>query len=397
VKVAFAELVRHGLNLALAAERIVLFGRLHERWPAEARRILVHRTGNIGDTVVAVPALLAIKDRYRSGRLTLLTAAGGAGAPSAEETLEGTGIVDECIRYDAGQLRAAKERVRLARSLASRRFDLFVGLSSAGGGGRVWALFRDMLFSRMAGCDCATGFRLVSLPQRWARLHGFSRGELLPEFRRLLALVPGGQDFWARACFRWPGLAGRRREAWQLLTRHGVSCGQALVVVHPGGKLPLKRWMADRFGLLARHVAGAYGVAVVLTGGSSERELCEQVGRFVPVERRVNLAGETTVPELVGVLACARAVVSNDTSARHLAAAVGTPCLALVSGRDHPAKWTPIGDKQVQLSAPVRCSPCFRSQCKSRQCLRGVSVADAVAAFDRLWRRYVIPTGCGKG
>lgn len=145
----------------------------------------------------------------------------------------------------------------------------------------------------------------------------------------------------------WPGLGALREEARRLLTRFRVDGDGGVVVVHPGSKLPLKQWMPEKFAALARHILRKYGVKIVLTGGDGDRALCERVRRTLPVGQSVNLAGRTEMREFMGVLALARAVVSNDTGAMHLAAAVGMPCLAIVSGRDHAAKWKPIGEKHL--------------------------------------------------
>ncbi len=379
--------LRLGLNLLLHGERALLFGQVGGNWPRDAERVLIHRPGNIGDTVVALPALVALRRLYPAAALTLLTSPGRDGSPSAVDVLEGTGMMDDFVLYHA-RPRGASPRLALARDLRKRRFDLFVSLSSAGGGRRAWALLRDMLFGKTIGCPHVGGFWLPSLPQQWVRSSPAASRLVLPESERLLCLVPGGQASWAQMEFAWPGLEQLRRETDRLLGQYGLN-GAGFVVIHPGAKLPLKRWMPERFGSLARHIRAEYGAEVVLTGGRGEHTICGEVAECEGSGQCLNLAGKTSIRQFFGVLARAKAVVSNDTGGMHLAAAVGTPCVAILSGRDHPVKWRPLGHRHVRVSAEMGCSPCFKSECSSRDCLKRISVADVSNAFDELWRLHV--------
>jgi ADP-heptose:LPS heptosyltransferase len=244
-----------------------------------------------------------------------------------------------------------------------------------------------MLFARLAGCNAAGGFRLASLPPRWLPARHRPGAFVLPEFERLLALVPGGRRWWRRHRFSWPGLERLKERARAVLQAQGMATGEPFVVIHAGAKLALKRWMPDRFGWLARHVARTSDTKIVLTGAPGDRAVNTEVLRASGDGVCLDLTGKTAVGELTGVLALAEAAMANDTGAAHLAAAVGTPCLVLMSGRDHRRKWKPIGGNHVRLRAEVLCSPCHRNECASRRCLRKITVGEAAAAFDRLWRQ----------
>ena len=389
-----AEAFRRMTNALIAAERGILFGRVAEGWPQDARRILVHRSGNIGDTVVAIPALLAVRHLYPAAEVTLLTCPGHGGLPSAVDVLDGTRIVDDYVVYRRTVGKEFRERLLLAKRLRARGFDLFVSLSSAGGGKRVATLLRDMVFARAAGCRAVGGFHLVSLPQQWAGRGKRARGVVLAESERLLALVPGGLAFWRNTRFEWPTMSELRERAACMVAKHNLDAGTGFVVVHPGAKLGVKRWMPERFGAVACHVSKVYGVKVAITGSAAEETICQKVAQAVEPKFRTNLAGKTNAGELLALLAKAKAVISNDTGAMHLSALFKTPCLAVMSGQDHPAKWKPIGDRHIQLRAEVDCSPCFRVECSSRECLTRITVEEAVRAFDRLWRLHVAPSWC---
>jgi ADP-heptose:LPS heptosyltransferase len=198
-------------------------------------------------------------------------------------------------------------------------------------------------------------------PRRWdierprlaVNLHG--RG---PESHRLLrAAAP--ETLWAFANADAGHLDGppwREEEhevrRWcRLLRHHGVSCDESdlslaapdlpvprgVTIIHPGAKVPARRWPADRFAAVARHL-GEAGHRVVITGSASERDL------RVRVARRAGLPASalpfTGLGELAALVAHARLVISGDTGIGHLATAYATPSVTLF-GPMSPARWGP--------------------------------------------------------
>ncbi|MEU5726829.1 glycosyltransferase family 9 protein [Micromonospora sp. NPDC047738] len=124
-------------------------------------------------------------------------------------------------------------------------------------------------------------------------------------------------------------------------TAAGMPAG--VTVLHPGSKIPAKRWPAGRFAALARTLADR-GHRVVLTGSTGERDLSARIARDAGLPPNAVLAGRTDLAELAALVADARLVVSGDTGVAHLATGYGTASVVLF-GPVPPAHWGPPPDR----------------------------------------------------
>jgi heptosyltransferase-2 len=175
--------------------------------------------------------------------------------------------------------------------------------------------------------------------------------------------------------------------------RFALNAGVIWVGVNAGAEYGLaKRWPAERFAAVARSVIQSSSRGVVLTGGAADLDLAtsiraELLQAGASPERVVLLAGKTSLRELAAVLAACAGVVTNDTGPMHLAAAVGTPVVAIF-GSTEPALTAPglPGDSRHRLlRSPVSCAPCFLRVCPvDFRCMRGVTTERVVSAVDDL-------------
>ena len=183
---------------------------------------------------------------------------------------------------------------------------------------------------------------------------------------------------------------GRLRVRRSPAARPGGLPDGAYVVVHPGASVPARAWGAERNAALAAALAAA-GRAVVVTGGPSERGLCERVAAAAP--GAVDLAGRTDHRALAEVLAGADAVVVGNTGPAHLAAAVGTPVVSLYAPTVPAVRWRPWGVPSVLLGDhDIGCAGCRARVCpyEGQPCLAVVGTDDVVAAVDRLAPQRVV-------
>jgi ADP-heptose:LPS heptosyltransferase len=178
-----------------------------------------------------------------------------------------------------------------------------------------------------------------------------------------------------------PSDAASAERVNRLLAPTGVSVGEC-VLMHIGSGADRRRWHAEAWVTLGRALE-ARGHRLVFTGrGAQEetavREIAAQLGR------PINLCGHLDWHEFVEAIRGARAVITVETAAAHVAGATGTPCVAIWSGitsRDH---WRPLGDSVVLLSRDVPCAPCFRSRgCAAMSCVRDLTARDVLAVVDR--------------
>jgi ADP-heptose:LPS heptosyltransferase len=332
-------------------------------------RVLVARLDGAGDVVLAGPAVRAVA---AAAEVTLLCGPAGAAAgrllPGVADVLT---WACPWVLADPPPVRGA-DVSRFVAIVAAGGFDAAVVLTSFHQSPLPLALLL-----RLAGIR-SIGGASVDYPGALldVRLRpGEDLAEDQPEPERMLAIaraagfpLPPGDDG-ALAVLTPPDVTGLLPAA-------------PYVVVHPGGAAAARRWPAGAAAELVDLLARG-GRQVVVTGGPDERELTGRVaGRD-----GLDLGGRTDLAELTGVLAGATAVVVGNTSAAHLAAAVGTPVVSLFAPVVPAVRWRPYRVPQVLLgdqSAPCRNSRATRCPVVGHPCLADVRPADVVRALDRL-------------
>jgi len=174
--------------------------------------------------------------------------------------------------------------------------------------------------------------------------------------------------------------AARAREA---LARVGLPSDRPLVLLAPGAAFSwTKRWPAERFGRLGRLLLET-GLLAAVVIGPGEEGLAEEArvaaGGYLPA-----LGADLDPVDLAGLTARARVVVANDSGPMHLAAAVGTPVVAIFGPTD-PGRTGPRGAASEILDRYLFCSPCYLKECPYRhECMREIEVEEVLAAVRRV-------------
>lgn len=325
----------------------------------DVRRIAVLRANGLGDFVVAVPALEALRAAYPAAGITLI------GRPWHVELLAGRpGPWDEVVAAPPYPVMTAPPDAPVDSPAArrfftwarGRRFDLAVQLHGGGG--------QSNPFVAGLGARLTVGARDTGAPtlDRWLR-YTLYQHEVL-RWLEVVGLVG------ARAVTVQPALAvtaSDRSAAAPHLT--AVPPGAPLVAVHPGASDPRRRWPPERFATVVGALARS-GACVALVGDGDDVALCARIlERCGPgiAERVVDLSGRLSLPALVGVLAAARLVIANDSGPRHLAEAVGTPTVGVYwVGNLVTAGPLTRGRHRVAISFRTTCPVCGDDQSRGR-------------------------------
>ncbi len=334
--------------------------------PQHIQRILVREVNWVGDAVLTLPALEALAGRYPEAEIALLA------RPWVRGLFAGHPAVDRVIEYRSEDAhRGFRGRWRLSRELQEGRFDLAVLFPNS---------LDAALIPWLARIPRRVGYATDG--RRWLLTHPVRNGSVAPgrhQVERYLAIVRAlGGD--GAASLRLPVSAEARRRSGELLREQGIAAAGLLVALNPGSVYGnAKRWPADRFAAVADGLVESRGGTILLIGSEGERPVLDQVAAHM---RRpaVNLGGGTDLLTLVGLLERVRLLISNDTGAMHVAAAVGTPVLAVFGPTDAVATG-PLGRGARVVRMPVPCSPCLLRECPiDHRCMTGVKVEEVLRA-----------------
>ncbi|MEE9274122.1 MAG: glycosyltransferase family 9 protein, partial [bacterium] len=158
-----------------------------------------------------------------------------------------------------------------------------------------------------------------------------------------------------------------------------------LLVIHPGAGWATKRWDAGRYAHLGDAWAGMTGGAVLLTWGPGEEEEARRVAGAMNSPARV--APPTGIRALAALLRRSDVFAGGDTGPLHLAAALGTPCLAVMGPTD-PVRNGPWGAGHAVLHHRLACSGCYGRTCPDVECLERLEAPAAARALARLWETH---------
>jgi heptosyltransferase-3 len=347
------------------------------------RKILIFRTGHLGDTVIALPALWAIRDAFPDAQLTLLTNHDRRRpnylSPSA--VLPENGLIDAYEAYPTGVtgLRKLVETAALAFRLRAARYDaayyLMPRLRTAE------QISRDERFFRLAGI---TDLRGVEYARR-DRLELPAvppLPKLEPEWKFLVDSVrhSGLEVTNLRHDLALAGDERAVAENW--LSRHAAPSRRSIAVA-PGTKFASKTWPEDRFLGVVEQLIRDHDVFPIVLGGPEDREKGDRL--IASWKRGANAAGELSVRGSAALLERCSLYLGNDTGTMHLAAAVGVPCVAIFASVDWPGRWLPFGERNVVFRSPVACEGCYTPDCPNDiLCLRQIDTGSVIAACSQL-------------
>ncbi len=308
---------------------------------SDIHRILVLRTDRLGETLLTLPAVAALRTVMPGSSVTLLV------HPELASLLAGSPGVEDVLPYDRAAHPAWGVRAwRLGRSLRERRFDLAIvsnpmkELHLA-----VWVAG----ITRRVGYDRKWSWCLTRrIPDRKAL------GER-HELEYTMDLVKAAVDEPLPPLVpRWPLPTFDREhgEVLQRLEEQGIQRSEPFVAVHPWTSNPQKQWPSLRYQTVIRVLAQQLPVAVV--GGAEARQAVRHL-LPAPLPRVADLVGHLTLRQLAAILQRARLLLSNDSGPVHLAAAMGTPTVVLFGTPDAatgPKRWGPWGSIHTVIWKP---------------------------------------------
>lgn len=348
----------------------------------EPKRILVLALKHIGDVLVIVPTLRALKRRWPAARLELLAASGMA------DLVRGLPFLDEVLEFDRAALRGAPgAEWRFAASLRARRYDLTVDLT--GGERSAWYAFLSGAPIRV-GADDARGF-----PGRRLLFHALTpwgAGHYVENHLAIVAplgVTAAGDDL--KMAIAIPAAAVAGADAKLAAVR------DPFAVVHPTSRWMFKSWPAASCAAVINGLQ-ARGFAVVLTTGpdAKERERGAEITAAVTSRARLHdLGGQLTLPELARVTNRARLFLGVDSAPMHIASAVGTPTVVLF-GPSGAHNWGPWRVPHRVITGDRDHGPCGRDGCdgtKRSRCLEAITDGTILTAADELLIELT-ETGC---
>lgn len=354
----------------------------------EIGKILLIRLRNIGDVLLMVPTVRAFAQSFPGVQITALVNAG------TEEVLTGNPLLHEVLVFDPRWKTLPfaerwKKEVAFAAGVRRRKFDLAANLTEGDRG--------DFL-CLASGAPLKVGVYEKSKTLWWKK-RAF---DLL--VRRSDWRAPIVEQMLDTPRSLGLPVADKRVEIHfapadrervdRLLAEQGIGPAVPVVQVHPTSRWLFKCWRDEGFAAIIDRLENEGGVRVVLTGGGEAREL-DKIRSILALcqSRPANLAGRIRLKELAALSARARFFIGVDTAPMHIAAAVGTPVIALF-GPSGEFNWGPWGEGHAVIKRDLDCRPCGKDGCqgtKRSRCLEEISETEVWSRVGAFLEKHVRP------
>ena len=333
-------------------------------------KIVIRSSNWLGDAVMSVPAVRALKRSNPGAHLAVLT------PEKLADVWRLIAEVDEVIAFPS-----SRGVFRVAKLIRGRGFDTGVIFPNS---------LRTALEMWLARIPRRTGY--AGHRRRWllteicgAEKSGPASGPGRHQVHHYLRLAefPGVQAEPDRS-FGFPDARAKKVRAPGAPARIAVCAGAEYG--------PAKRWLPERFAEVVRDVSGAAACRWQLVGVAKDRGVAAEIATHCENPANVeNLCGETTLAQLIAILRESDALLTNDTGTMHLATLLGVPAVAIF-GSTEPALTGPLGAGHVVVRKRAECSPCFLRECPiDFRCMKEVESDTVAAALRAVLGVPVIP------
>lgn len=333
-------------------------------------RILIIKLRAVGDVVLSTIVIDNLRGTFPTAAIDFLTEA------AARDVVSGHAQLNEILILERAAIAGMDPRDQLRANLAflqrvrGRRYDL------------VFDFFgnpRSALITRWSGAAWRVGYD-YRFRRRAYNVVVPSRADQVHEAEwHLDALTHLGIPVLSRhlSMAQSEAAAVRAEAFWHEAELEG----KRVVALNFSGGWPAKRWPLERFAELAGHVAGRYDARLLAVWGPGELPQAQELAAMAPVP--VTLIPETNLKELAALLGRVDLLVSTDSGPMHIAAAMGTPCVALFGPTNHLLQGPYGSNHQIVTNNSLDCLGCNCTACSHTSCMQGLTVEAVLAGVDR--------------
>jgi heptosyltransferase-2 len=329
--------------------------------------ILVRGVNWVGDAVMTIPAIRALRKACPGAHISLLV------KPSVRPVFEAEPAVDEIIDYD-DRFRGIRGKISLAAFLRKRKFSRAILLQNA---------FDAALLAFLAGIPERTGYNRDGrglLLTRPVACDGADRKvHHIQYYLNLLAAAGIRAEYTHPRIHLLPEEREKARESLSRLRR-------PVLGINPGAAFgSAKRWLPGRFAGVASLFIRDTGGSVVIFGGGGETDIAKEIVAGRESADMLDLAGKTSLRELIGLISECDVFLTNDSGPMHIAYAVGTPLAALFGSTD-PLLTGPVGEGNAIIRKAFDCGPCFKRTCarKDLRCMYAITADEVYESIRKI-------------
>jgi heptosyltransferase I len=350
-----------------------LFGVFRARHKG-VEKILVIKLSALGDTLLLLPVIRAIRSKYNDKKIT------GICTNVNYAVWENIPEVDFLLNLNIKKLSNPGYFFRILFFLKNQKFDMVFDFDQ-------W-LKVSALLALWTGAPKRLGFKTRGQCKHFGFTKAVAHLENIHELDMFIRLTQAGGVPVDDIKINFPVRNQDIEKIREVLKRYNLNYEKdRYIVVHPGcGEHGWRReWPPERYSEICDWIIDRYGYKAVVTGGSSEKRVVDGVIRGLK-EPVINLQEKLKINEFSALLKNAEFLISGNTGIMHLAASVGTMCVAL-HGPTSTKKWGPLGNNHIVIKSPLECSPCltlgFEYGCSERNCMDAISVEEVKKKIKR--------------
>ena len=339
-----------------------------------AKNILIRGTNWIGDAVMTLPAIRAVRDTFPGARISVLA------KPWVAEIFNICEHIDEVIVFKSpGVHSGVAGKLRLAKELKARKFDAAILLQNA-----MEAAIITWLAGIPVRCGYnsdARGFLLTHSVQRTEDIRKVHQIHYYLEMVKSLGCLSAGASVHLHPGNEYQILSEK------IFAEHEIGMQPPIVGLAPGATYgPAKRWLPERFAAVADRLIEDLSARVLLFGSREDRKTADIVEQHAH-HPMINLAGKTNLKEAIAIISRCSLFISNDSGLMHIAGALNIPTVAIF-GSTNPVTTSPVGERSVVIYKGASCSPCLKETCPTDfRCMDMISVEEVCQTARGLLRQ----------
>lgn len=341
----------------------------------EIEKILVIFWSGIGNIILFMPTLRAIRKGFPNAEITLLLKDKGS-----KDIIKDSRFYNNIVFYQNSRRKWKRLflQLRLIYNLRKYKYDLIITTFESQG-------YKMACMAYGISGKCRMGFRTdkwydrlySNLLEYHPKQHEIDRHLTIAHSLGIKFIKKDLEIFISKE---------EERFAEITLEENGLSEQNIIIGIHPGSSdnLLKKRWLPERFAQVADYLSEKYGANIIIFGGSNEIYLAQKVVSFMKVSIPIILVGKTTIRQTAAVIERCNLFISNDSGLMHVSAAVKIPVVAIF-GPTGPIKNAPLGEGHIIVRKDIPCSPCSNYQkngCDNVECIKLVTVEDVLIAVE---------------